>query len=124
MAVRLVMFLGVLVLTLLPGLVAGGLPVELDGALALLGYAWLWQILATLPVGIARIPFDGQLYFENTSELVALGFWLLVGLGTAVTLRRLRPAYYAAASLIVILGSGLGAHLLLAACGYAMYMAP
>jgi len=123
-ALRLGLFAGVLILTLLPGLIAGGLPIELDGVMAPLGFAWLWLALATLPVGIARLPFDGNLYFEHTSELVALGFWLLVGLGAAVTLQRLRPALFAAVSLVVILCSGVGAHLLLGAFGYAMYMAP
>jgi hypothetical protein len=94
--VRLALFIGVLVLTLLPGLIVAASPIELDGILGFLGYAWMWQILATLPVGIARVPFDGEIYFANTSELVAAGFWLLVGLVAATALHRMRFAYFAA----------------------------
>jgi hypothetical protein len=122
--VRLALFIGVLVLTLLPGLIVAASPIGLDGILGFLGYVWMWQILATLPVGIARVPFDGEIYFANTSELVAAGFWLLVGLVAATALHRMRFAYFAAASFIVILCSGLGAHLILGAFGYAMFMRP
>jgi hypothetical protein len=75
-------------------------------------------------VGIARIPFDGEIYFANTSELVAGMFWLLVGLTAAIVMHRMRIAYFAAISFIVILASGLGAHLVMAAFGYAMFMRP
>jgi hypothetical protein len=122
--VRLALFIGVLVLTLLPGLIVAASPIGLDGILGFLGYVWMWQILATLPVGIARVPFDGEIYFANSSEFVAVTFWLLVGLAAAVALRRLRMAYFAAAAFFVILGSGLGVHLILSAFGYAMFMRP
>jgi hypothetical protein len=121
---RLALFSGVLVLTLLPGLIVAVLPIELDGIAGLLGYAWMWQILATLPTGISRVPFDGAIYFANTSEFVAVTFWLLVGIAAAVALHRLRLTHFAAISLIVILCSGLGAHLILAAFGYAMFLRP
>ena len=121
---RLAIFFGVLILTLLPGPIGMAIPTEATIVRWFAGYAWMWQLMATLPVGIARIPFDGQIWFANTSELVAVMFWLLVGAATALVLQRLRPIAFAAAALVVVLGSGLGAHLLLDAFGYAMFVRP
>lgn len=121
---RLAVFLGVLVLTLIPGPVGMAIPAETGILNWIVGPAWLWQIMATLPVGIARVPYDGTIYFANSSQLLALVFWLLIGVATAVALRRVRLSYFAGISLALILVCGVGAHLLLSVFGYAMFMRP
>ena len=123
-AVRLAVFCGVLVLTLLPGPIGLALSGNFGSIAWLVDIAWRWQLIATLPAGIARVPFAGEILFENTSGSIAVAFWLLVGIATAAALQRLRLAWFAAAALAVILASGIGAHLLLEALGYAMYILP
>lgn len=122
--VRLIVFMGVLLVSLLPGPAGMALPVEHEFMRSLAGLAWLWQIMATLPVGIARVPYDGTIYFASSSKFVALLFWLLIGVATATTLRRLRLLHFAGIALAVILVCGLGVHLLLDVFGYAMFMRP
>jgi hypothetical protein len=118
---RRLIFVGALVLSLVPawlGLTA--LP-QLAAWPRFFNAAVIWLIAALAPAGFARVQFDGTIWLADTAWLICLGFWALAGFACARGLERVPRAAYLALLLPLILTAGFGMHWLLSLFGIAAY---
>lgn len=119
---RWLVFTGALVLSLMPALLGLTVLPQLAELPRFFNAAWKWQILATAPAGFARIPFDGTVWLGDSGLIVSLGAWGLAGLAWSFTLLSLRFRSFVLLALPLVLVTGLLAHLLLYALGFAAYV--